>query len=130
MQPFADLDSREETVPAVDLGTRGPPRCGRCGGYINPWCTWVAGVMRWKCNLCGHETEGMPLQSHLFIWSFTIPRPVSTEYFSNLGPNMLRMDHAQIPELNRGTVDFVVAEDYWTQHPPKSILRTSRSICH
>lgn len=46
---------------------------------------------------------------------------VSTEYFSNLDASMLRMDHAERPELNRGTVEFVVPEEYWAQHPPPKI---------
>lgn len=48
---------------------------------------------------------------------------VSAEYFCNLDANFLRLDHAQRPELNKGTVDFAVsdAEAYWAPHPPERI---------
>ena len=36
-----------------DLGDSAlPPRCNRCGGYVNPDVQWTEGGNKWVCNLC------------------------------------------------------------------------------
>ncbi|BGO91181.1 hypothetical protein NBRC10512_005725 [Rhodotorula toruloides] len=100
VQPFAALRPEEGSIPVVDFGESGPPRCERCRGYINPWCTFVEGGQKYICNLCGASTQ------------------VAPEYFSHLDMSQRRMDLDQRPELRLGSVDFVVNRDYWVQDNP------------
>ncbi len=42
-------------TPAVLPGrtVQTPPRCSRCGGYVNPDVNFVEQGNKWICNLCG-----------------------------------------------------------------------------
>lgn len=121
VQPFANLRPEEGTIPVVDFGETGPPRCERCRGYINPWCVFVEGGQKFLCNLCGASTEGelfsLSFRFVLLFSSFDL-RAVVPEYFSHLDMSQRRMDLDQRPELRQGSVDFAVNRDYWVQDNP------------
>ncbi|KAF8609657.1 sec24-like protein [Ceratobasidium sp. AG-I] len=107
IQPFAQQPDNEAPVPVVDFGEAGPPRCQGCRGYINAWCTWTNAGQKWMCNLCQELTE------------------VPLEYYSTLELSGQRVDHASRPELNHGTIDFVVDKEYWAQPPPPRLLASA-----
>ncbi|PVF94239.1 hypothetical protein CPB86DRAFT_766087 [Serendipita vermifera] len=97
--PLAQQPPEEEPVPCVDFGDEGPPRCtsDACRAYINPWCTWEGGGLRWICNLCGTINDA-PIQ-----------------YSSPDNPKL---------ELRKGTVDFLVPAAYWPLNPPKRLIHS------
>lgn len=105
VQPFAQHRLEEASIPVVECGPSGPPRCKRCRGYINPWAIFVEGGQKWVCNLCG------------------TPTPVAADYFCNLDMSGRRVDFEQRFELSRGTVEFKVPKEYWAvQSSPPAAL--------
>ena len=121
IQPFADLDEQEEPVPVVECGESGPARCEKCGGYVNPWCTWTSGGTRWQCNLCSHETRGESVEGPIAMSDSSQFVKVEPEYFSALDANFTRLDYSERPELQKGTVDFDASQstNYWAFNPPQ-----------
>jgi protein transport protein SEC24 len=59
IQPLADCIGVGEMIPPVIESQGGPVRCGRCKGYINPFCMFIDGGRKYTCNLCLFENEGM-----------------------------------------------------------------------
>ncbi|WAQ81729.1 hypothetical protein PtA15_2A40 [Puccinia triticina] len=111
IQPLAELAQGEgDCVPVADFSQdpTGPPRCSSCRGYINPWCTFIDGGNRFRCNLCGK------------------PSDVPSAYFCHLDMSGRRVDHYQRPELCRGSVDFIVNQDYWVQSDSSDSKLTAR----
>jgi protein transport protein SEC24 len=99
LQPLAPLQAGELSIPVLDFGETGPPRCRRCRAYINPFMMFRSGGNKFVCNLCTH------------------PNDTPSEYFCATSPQGVRVDRDQRPELTRGTVEFVVPKEYWTKEP-------------
>eukprot|EP00930_Biecheleria_cincta_P027460 TRINITY_DN19294_c0_g1_i1.p1 TRINITY_DN19294_c0_g1~~TRINITY_DN19294_c0_g1_i1.p1 ORF type:complete len:1020 (+),score=136.57 TRINITY_DN19294_c0_g1_i1:59-3118(+) len=94
VQPFAELTSHEEPVPCVNLGEDGPMRCTRCKAYVSTFFTWHNGGHEATCNFCNQKIE------------------VPADYMCGVDDKGKRADHADRPELNKGTVDYVAPSDY------------------
>lgn len=99
LQPLASLSFGEQSIPVLDFGDVGPPRCRRCRAYINPFMTFRSGGNKLVCNMC------------------TFPNDVSPEYFAPTDPSGVRVDRAQRPELTTGTVEYLVPKEYWAKEP-------------
>ncbi|KZF21760.1 Sec23/Sec24 family protein [Xylona heveae TC161] len=99
LQPLGPLQPGEQTIPVLDFGETGPPRCRRCRTYINPFMTFRSGGNTLVCNMC------------------TFPNEVSPEYFAPTDPSGVRVDRTQRPELTMGTVEFMVPKEYWAKEP-------------
>ena len=82
----------------VDLG-EGPIRCTHCKAYMNPFMRFTANGRNFICNICGHGN--------------TTP----DSYYCHLGPNGLRRDAEERPELCKGSVEFAATREYMIRPP-------------
>ncbi|OLL21937.1 hypothetical protein NEOLI_004085, partial [Neolecta irregularis DAH-3] len=99
VQPLAIQRPEEMPVPLVNFGDIGPPRCQRCGAYVNFSFTFAQGGTKMVCNMCAFASE------------------TPSEYYSPLDQSHHRTDHSHRPELNLGTIDFIVPKDYYAREP-------------
>ena len=99
VQPLAPVSAGERPVPILDFGDSGPPRCSRCRTYMNPFMTFRSGGSKFVCNMC------------------TFANDVPTEYFAQTDHAGNRVDRDERPELQFGTVEFLVPKEYWTREP-------------
>ena len=99
VQPLAPLQAGESTIPVLDFGDVGPPRCRRCRAYINPFMVFRNGGNKLVCNMC------------------TFPNDVTPDYFAPTDPTGVRVDRNQRPELTTGTVEYLVPKEYWAKEP-------------
>jgi len=79
-----------------------PPRCGRCGGYMNCFVSFSDSGNKWHCNMCQMEND------------------VPNWYYCGLDGAGNRLDRALRTELHRGSLEYIVSpEDYaYKKLPP------------
>ncbi|TIA91120.1 hypothetical protein E3P99_01227 [Wallemia hederae] len=105
IDPFSDRPASQ--IPQIDHfanSDTGPPRCAVCRAYINPSVKFINGGKHWQCNLCKNSNE------------------VDQDYFSALDPHTYtRLDREHRPELNFGSVDFVLPKSYYALQPSPAL---------
>jgi protein transport protein SEC24 len=105
VRPFAPLDERDTPIPMLDFGQEGPPRCGRCNGFINPYVKFEDDGKAWRCNLCNVLNE--------------VENP---GYICNLDAYGRRYDLDSRHELVHGCVDYIVPDKYRVRPPQEKIF--------
>ena len=88
VRPFAPIEEGEQNVPILNFGEEGPPRCGRCNGFINPYVKFEDDGKVWKCNLCGVSND-----------------VINPSYVCNLDAYGRRYDLDSRHELTKGCID-------------------------
>jgi protein transport protein SEC24 len=48
-----------EDFPLASFGQDPIVRCENCRTYLNPYCRFLDGGYRWRCNVCG-KSESIP----------------------------------------------------------------------
>lgn len=105
LNPLAPQHPDEARVQVVDFGADGPIRCGRCRGYISPFCKWKEGGRVWVCALCSMSNEAPPY------------------YQAGIDQYGLRRDRGMRPELSCCSVEFVAPPSYILRPPyPLAVL--------
>jgi protein transport protein SEC24 len=96
--PLAKLEAGERETMVVDFGEEGPPRCGRCRGYVNKFSRWNTsdGGRSWSCNLCGLVNE----------------TPQWYQCHNGVDQYGDRNDKHERPELMFGSVEFTAPSSY------------------
>ena len=108
LTPLAEVPSGadEAAVPVEDLRALengGPPRCGRCGAFLNLFAKFVQHGNLWQCNLCGGLN--------------TVP-PVLVCPLDGTGR---RLDASSRPMLCRGSVEYLVGPSYSLRPPQEDM---------
>lgn len=83
--------------------TQGIPRCSNCRGYINCFCTFLENNTKFRCNLCGEESD-LPLWFRAFL-------PAGA------------MNTETTPELQYGSYEAVIDNAQFNMKPsPVSVM--------